>query len=252
MTKVVSNKRGSYCHLKLDDGGRILVEVTPSGLKISKLRLHGVIPTKPLCDLDSQGARSATKLLTGGDLPIIHLLETIKHKFLDCRSLEEAKRFCYALNLNKALSEISSKSKAGSGAELFATRGAEKRSHERHQIPLSGRYVLVNNARKTPISPVFNSRVRDVSLGGISIANDDLGVENLQLLSESLSHLATMIKIKINLPDQITPVDAVGQIVHGEITLNEGHVSMVLGTQFVELNADHNQMLRKLVDSQTE
>jgi hypothetical protein len=254
MTRVISDKRGSYCHLKLDDGERILIELTLSGLKISKLRLHGLMPVKPLCDLDGPGSRATIKLLNGAEAPINHLMEMTKHKLLECSSIDEVRRFCYAIRLNQALGAISHRYVASSGEGALNTmnRGVENREHERHEIPLSSRYILVTgNNRKAPVSPIFHSIVREISLGGVSITSDNLGVEKLHFLSESLSGLATKIKMKINLPDHADPMDAVGQIVHGWILLNEKQVSLILGMQFGEFNSKHSEVLRYFLVSQS-
>jgi hypothetical protein len=191
--------------------------------------------------------------LTGAVLRISQLLEVIKHSFLECRSIDEIKRFCYAIDLNQKLCANSYKSldsqwRWPSG---LMNQSLNKRKNERHEIPLSSRYILVSgNKRKAPVSPIFHGRVREISLGGVSIICDNLGLEKLHLLSESLSGLSTKIKMKINLPDQAGPMDAACQIVHGRVMLNEKQVSLILGMQFVEVNSKHSEALRHSLDSQ--
>jgi hypothetical protein len=50
MAEVISYKPGAYCQLKLASRERVLISCAQTGIKIMKLGLGGLIPTKTIAD----------------------------------------------------------------------------------------------------------------------------------------------------------------------------------------------------------
>ena len=50
MASIVTYKPGAYCQLKLDSGERVLISCAQTGIKIMKLGLGGLFPTRMIAD----------------------------------------------------------------------------------------------------------------------------------------------------------------------------------------------------------
>jgi len=53
MTAQVILKKENYCQIKLDSGERILISLSNSDIKVFKLGLGGLLPTKTLLSMNS-------------------------------------------------------------------------------------------------------------------------------------------------------------------------------------------------------
>jgi hypothetical protein len=106
-TFVVDPKAGSYCHLTLDSGDRLVVSHDQGGFKggmltVLETRWWGFATGETLltCDLDSpQGKASMTRLTQGVDPKTARAtpLGAFVYALADCKSLADARAKCVAL-----------------------------------------------------------------------------------------------------------------------------------------------------------
>lgn len=94
MAKVVNYKEGRYCQLKLDSGERVLISIAQTGIKISKLRFGGIIPSNTICNWGASDLRSAIDIFADPNKPTKHPLDAIRDKLIECYSIEEIKQVC--------------------------------------------------------------------------------------------------------------------------------------------------------------
>jgi c-di-GMP-binding flagellar brake protein YcgR len=253
MATIVSSKRGAFCQLELDSGERIIINMTHTGFEISQPSFFGLVP-KPISKWEGQKARYVIGLLAGSDSTKMHPLDVIKNKMLQCRSIGDVKHICQAADLEHALRVITRPSPEEQVRRFINNRyrdvnkmGRDSRKKDRYKISLPLRYVFVNEMNRRRISPVYRADARDISLGGVSIAMSDENQEALHSLSESASKLTNQIMMQITLPQHIVPVVALGQIIHGQVMLNDEQMSLGLGVQFLEFSEIHNEMLKFLL-----
>ncbi len=98
MTKIITYKSGSsskYCQIKFNDGNRILISVAQTGIKISKLKWGGLIPSETVfeistSDLFSDKYKFARENLTKKSLEF-DMLDVFKEILLKVNSLDQAK-----------------------------------------------------------------------------------------------------------------------------------------------------------------
>jgi hypothetical protein len=106
-TFVVDPKAGSYCHITLDSGERIVVSHDQGGFKggmltVLETRWWGFASGETLltCDLDSAAGRAALARLTQGTDPHSARatpLGAFVYTLAECKSLSDARARCTAL-----------------------------------------------------------------------------------------------------------------------------------------------------------
>jgi hypothetical protein len=94
MTQVVTYKPGAYCQLKLASRERVLISCAQTGIKIMKLGLGGLIPTKTIADWPVSKLATAVNIFADETKPSQHPLEAIKIKLMTCSSIREIEQLC--------------------------------------------------------------------------------------------------------------------------------------------------------------
>ena len=96
MTTVVTYKPNAYCQLKLDSGERLLISCAQTGIKIVKLGLGGLLPTKTIADWPLSEVRTMMRKFVDPANPLQHPLDAIKSRLMQCSSLQEVEKVCSA------------------------------------------------------------------------------------------------------------------------------------------------------------
>jgi hypothetical protein len=94
MAEIVTYKPGVYCQLKLASGERVLISCAQTGIKIMKVVLGGLIPTRTIVDWPISELASAIEVFADESTPMQHPLEAIKNKLLNCSSIKEIEQLC--------------------------------------------------------------------------------------------------------------------------------------------------------------
>jgi hypothetical protein len=94
MAEIVTYEPGAYCQLKLASGERVLVSCAQSGIKIMKVALGGLIPTRTIVNWSIPELASAIDIFADEAIPMQHPLEAIKNKLLTCSSIKEIEQLC--------------------------------------------------------------------------------------------------------------------------------------------------------------
>jgi len=94
MAKIVTYKPGAYCQLKLASGERVLVSCAQSGIKIMKVTVGGLIPTRTIVNWPISALASAIEIFADKATPMQHPLEAIKNKLLTCSSIKDIEQLC--------------------------------------------------------------------------------------------------------------------------------------------------------------
>lgn len=94
MAEVISYKPGAYCQLKLASRERVLISCAQTGIKIMKLGLGGLIPTKTIADWPVSRIEEAISIFADEGNPLQHPLEAIKNKLITCSSIREIEQLC--------------------------------------------------------------------------------------------------------------------------------------------------------------
>lgn len=94
MAKIVTYKPGAYCQLKLASGERVLISCAQTGIKIIKLALGGLIPTRTIVDWPIAELVSAIELFADEAAPTQHPLDAIKNKLIHCSSIKAIEQLC--------------------------------------------------------------------------------------------------------------------------------------------------------------
>jgi hypothetical protein len=94
MATIVTYKPGAYCQLKLNSGERILISCAQTGIKIMKLGLGGLFPTRTIADWPIAEVRSAIAIFVDASQPALHPLDAIKNRLMSCSSITEVQRLC--------------------------------------------------------------------------------------------------------------------------------------------------------------
>lgn len=82
-----------YCQLKLDSGERILISISHSGIRISKLGLGGRIRTGTIWRCGRDEIREALDLFVDRDKSITSILDAVRDKLIDLASIADVKGF---------------------------------------------------------------------------------------------------------------------------------------------------------------
>lgn len=94
MTEVISYKPGAYCQLKLTSRERVLISCAQTGIKIMKLGLSGLFPTKTIADWPVSKLATAVYIFADETNSSQHPLEAIKNKLMTCSSISEIELLC--------------------------------------------------------------------------------------------------------------------------------------------------------------
>jgi hypothetical protein len=94
MAEVMAYKAGAYCQLKLASRERVLISCAQTGIKIIKLGLGGLIPTKTIADWPVSKLAIAIHTFADETNPSQHPLEAIKNKLMTCSSVQEIEELC--------------------------------------------------------------------------------------------------------------------------------------------------------------
>ena len=82
-----------YCQLKLDSGERILISISHSGIRISKLGLGGRLRTGTIWRCGSDEIREALAIFVEPGKAITSTLDAVRDKLIDLKSIAEVKDF---------------------------------------------------------------------------------------------------------------------------------------------------------------
>ncbi|MHB1076909.1 hypothetical protein [Thiobacillus sp.] len=94
IAEVVTYKQGASSQLKLPNGERILISCAQTGIKIFKLALGGLIPTRTIAEWPISQLDSAIEIFADETVPTQHPLDTIKNRLLTCQSINEIEKLC--------------------------------------------------------------------------------------------------------------------------------------------------------------
>ncbi len=94
MAEVITYKPGAYCQLKLASRERVLISSAQTGIKIMKLGLCGLIPTKTIAAWPVSRLEAAIRIFADEDNPSQHPLEAIKTKLMTCSSIRDIEQLC--------------------------------------------------------------------------------------------------------------------------------------------------------------
>ena len=81
------------CQLRLDSGERILISITDSGIRISKLGFGGRIRTGTIWKREREDIRDTLELFAHSKKPMTSALDAIKDKLIDFQSIGDVKAF---------------------------------------------------------------------------------------------------------------------------------------------------------------
>ncbi len=82
-----------YCQLRLDSGERILISITDSGIRISKLGFGGRIRTFTIWKCERDDIRDTLELFRHSTKPMTSALDAIRDKLVDFQSIADIKAF---------------------------------------------------------------------------------------------------------------------------------------------------------------
>jgi len=99
MASIVTYKPGAYCQIKLDSGERVLISCATTGIKIMKLGLVGLVPTRTIADWPIAKLRSAIAIFADPSQPDLHPLDAIKNRLMSCPSIAEVEQLCASLGI---------------------------------------------------------------------------------------------------------------------------------------------------------
>lgn len=94
MTQVITYKPGTYCQLKLASRERVLISCAQTGIKIMKLGLGGLIPTKTIAEWPVSKLDTAVNIFADETKPSQHPLDAVKNKLMTCPSIREIEQLC--------------------------------------------------------------------------------------------------------------------------------------------------------------
>ncbi len=94
MAEVITYKPGAYCQLKLASRERVLISCAQTGIKIMKLGLGGIIPTKTIANWSISNLAAAAHIFADETNQPLHPLEAIKNKLMTCSSIHEIEQLC--------------------------------------------------------------------------------------------------------------------------------------------------------------
>lgn len=94
VAEVINYKAGAYCQLKLASRERVLISCAQTGIKIIKLGLGGLIPTKTVAEWPFAQIEAAVLIFADESNPSQHPLEAIKNKLMTCSSIQEIEQLC--------------------------------------------------------------------------------------------------------------------------------------------------------------
>ena len=94
MAEIITYKPGAYCHIKLASGERVLISCAQTGIKIMKLALRGLLPTKTIADWPISQITTAMHIFVDENQPSQHPLDAIKSKLITCSSILEIEQLC--------------------------------------------------------------------------------------------------------------------------------------------------------------
>ncbi len=92
--RVITYKSGVYCQLKLASRERVLIRCAQTGIKIMRLALGGLIPTKTIADWSVSQLATAIHIFADESNPSQHPLDAIKNKLMACSSIREVEQLC--------------------------------------------------------------------------------------------------------------------------------------------------------------
>ena len=72
----------------------MLISCSQTGIKIFKLGLGGLIPTKTIVDWPISQLANFVQTFVDKSNPLQHPLEVIKNKLIDCSSIREIEQLC--------------------------------------------------------------------------------------------------------------------------------------------------------------
>jgi len=94
VAEIVTYKQGASSQLKLASGERILISCAQTGIKIFKLALGGLIPTRTIAEWPISQLDSVIEIFADETAPTQHPLDAIKNKLLTCQSINEIEKLC--------------------------------------------------------------------------------------------------------------------------------------------------------------
>jgi hypothetical protein len=94
MANIVAYKPGAYCQIRFANGERVLISCAQTGIKIMKLGLWGLFPTRTIVDWPIAQLASAIEIFADPNQPGLHPLDAIKNRLMSCSSIVEVQQLC--------------------------------------------------------------------------------------------------------------------------------------------------------------
>lgn len=94
MADIIAYKPGAFCQLKLASRERVLISIAQTGIKIMKLSLGGLIPTKTIADWPVSELELVIRIFADETDPSQHPLDAIKNKLIACPSINDIEKMC--------------------------------------------------------------------------------------------------------------------------------------------------------------
>jgi len=91
---IITYKPGAYCQIRLPSGERVLISCAQTGIKIMKLALGGLLPTKTIANWPISKIASAIQIFGDPNNPTLHPLDAIKNRLILCSSITEIQNLC--------------------------------------------------------------------------------------------------------------------------------------------------------------
>ena len=94
VAEIITYKRGAFCQLKLASRERVLISCAQTGIKIIKLGLGGLIPTKTIADWPVSRLDAVIRIFADESNLSQHPLDAIKNKLMTCSSIRHVEQLC--------------------------------------------------------------------------------------------------------------------------------------------------------------
>lgn len=94
MAEIVTYKPGAYCQIKFPTGERVLISCAQTDIKIMKLSLGGLLPTRTIADWPISNLDPVISIFADRENPTLHPLDAIKNRLMACSSIGEVEKLC--------------------------------------------------------------------------------------------------------------------------------------------------------------
>lgn len=123
-------------------------------------------------------------------------------------------------------------------------RNLDTRRHRRFRVPLLMRFALVSGEDERRISRFYRIKIRDISLGGVSILSPVLKLDGIHFFYNTIPQVRNRMIMQIYLPKKEPPVTALGYAAQGRIVRVGGKKAFLIGIHFLQINEEQGERLR--------